>query len=93
MQSICDHCSITLNKNAVLGDTSALNPGGVRIGTPALTTRGFNEEHFRQANNHTQSNSFCKLLLLKIILRICRWQTSCTELFRLPWPFKQRDLS
>lgn len=48
MQTICDHCSITLNKNAVLGDTSALNPGGVRIGTPALTTRGLNEAHFRQ---------------------------------------------
>ena len=47
MQTICDHTSITLNKNAVLGDTSALNPGGVRIGAPALTTRGFNEDHFR----------------------------------------------
>jgi len=48
MQSICDHCSITLNKNAVLGDKSALTPGGVRIGTPALTTRGLKEEDFRQ---------------------------------------------
>lgn len=47
MQTMCDHCSITLNKNAVLGDKSALTPGGVRIGTPALTTRGLNEEHFR----------------------------------------------
>lgn len=48
MQTICDHCSITLNKNAVLGDTSALNPGGVRVGAPALTTRGLTEQHFRQ---------------------------------------------
>jgi len=48
MQSICDHCSITLNKNAVLGDKSALTPGGVRIGTPALTTRGLDENDFRQ---------------------------------------------
>jgi glycine hydroxymethyltransferase len=48
MQTICDHCSITLNKNAVLGDKSALTPGGVRIGTPALTTRGLGEDHFRQ---------------------------------------------
>jgi glycine hydroxymethyltransferase len=37
---------ITLNKNTVPGDRSALAPGGVRIGTPALTTRGFNEGHF-----------------------------------------------
>lgn len=48
MQTICDHCSITLNKNAVLGDKSALSPGGVRIGSPALTTRGLKEAEFRQ---------------------------------------------
>lgn len=48
MQTICDNCSITLNKNAVLGDKSALTPGGVRVGTPALTTRGLKEVHFRQ---------------------------------------------
>ena len=48
MQTVCDNCSITLNKNAVLGDKSALTPGGVRVGTPALTTRGLKEEHFRQ---------------------------------------------
>jgi glycine hydroxymethyltransferase len=48
MQTICDHCAMTLNKNAVLGDKSALTPGGVRIGTPALTTRGLKEGHFRQ---------------------------------------------
>ena len=48
MQTVCDHCAITLNKNAVLGDRSALTPGGVRIGTPALTTRGLNEADFRK---------------------------------------------
>lgn len=51
MQVICDHVSITLNKNSVLGDTSALTPGGVRIGAPALTTRGMNEEHFRKVGD------------------------------------------
>ncbi len=48
MQTVCDHASITLNKNAVLGDKSALTPGGVRIGTPALTSRGLKEGEFRQ---------------------------------------------
>eukprot|EP01147_Barroeca_monosierra_P010736 gene10736-2826_t len=48
MEKVCDKVEITLNKNAILGDRSALAPGAVRIGTPALTTRGFNEEHFRQ---------------------------------------------
>ncbi len=48
MQTVCDNCSITLNKNTVLGDKSALTPGGVRIGAPALTTRGLKEAEFRQ---------------------------------------------
>lgn len=30
------------------GDQSALSPGGVRIGTPAMTTRGCNTEHFKK---------------------------------------------
>ncbi len=28
MEKICDHVSITLNKNAVFGDRSAVTPGG-----------------------------------------------------------------
>jgi len=43
---LCDEVSITLNKNSIHGDTSALTPGGVRIGTPALTSRGMKEEDF-----------------------------------------------
>lgn len=48
MQAVCDAVGLTLNKNSVFGDTSALNPGGVRVGTPALTSRGFLEGDFRQ---------------------------------------------
>ena len=40
MQTVCDKVGITLNKNAIFGDRSAMTPGGVRIGTPAMTTRG-----------------------------------------------------
>lgn len=47
-QLLFDKCSITLNKNAVHGDKSAMNPGGVRIGSPALTTRGMVEGDFRK---------------------------------------------
>ena len=43
---MCDQVDITLNKNSVVGDKSAINPGGVRIGTPALTTRGMKETDF-----------------------------------------------
>mmetsp|Transcript_10347 Transcript_10347/g.14979 ORF Transcript_10347/g.14979 Transcript_10347/m.14979 type:complete len:472 (-) Transcript_10347:815-2230(-) len=47
-QSLFDEVSITLNKNAVHGDKSAMNPGGVRVGTCALTSRGFVEADFER---------------------------------------------
>jgi glycine hydroxymethyltransferase len=37
---------VALNKNTVPGDKSAFIPGGIRIGTPALTSRGFLEKDF-----------------------------------------------
>lgn len=47
-EKMCDAVGITLNKNTVVGDRSAVTPGGVRIGTPALTTRGMKEADFVQ---------------------------------------------
>jgi len=40
LEKVCEMASISLNRNAVHGDVSALSPGGVRIGSPAMTTRG-----------------------------------------------------
>ena len=48
MQVLCDFARITLNKNTVPGDASAMNPGGVRIGSPAMTSRGAQAPHFVQ---------------------------------------------
>ncbi|KAJ9153979.1 hypothetical protein P3X46_027361 [Hevea brasiliensis] len=48
VEKLCDLCNITVNKNAVFGDSSALAPGGVRIGTPAMTSRGLVEGDFEQ---------------------------------------------
>merc|ERR1712203_446114 len=47
VEKVCEVCSISLNRNAVHGDASALSPGGVRIGTPAMTTRGCTTEDFK----------------------------------------------
>merc|ERR1712113_924652 len=46
VEKVCEAASISLNRNAVHGDASALSPGGVRIGTPAMTTRGLREDGF-----------------------------------------------
>jgi len=44
-----EEVGIVLNKNTVPGETrSAFNPSGIRAGTPALTTRGFDEEACEQ---------------------------------------------
>jgi glycine hydroxymethyltransferase len=40
--------SIAINKNTVPGDKSALIPSGIRIGSPAMTTRGCKEGDFLQ---------------------------------------------
>lgn len=44
VEKVLDLMHITTNKNSVVGDKSAANPGGIRLGTPALTTRGMMEE-------------------------------------------------
>merc|ERR1719217_221751 len=48
VEKVCEAASISLNRNAVHGDASALSPGGVRIGSPAMTTRGCGAEEFKK---------------------------------------------
>ena len=45
MEEALEDVGIVLNANTVPGETrSALDPSGFRAGTPALTTRGFEED-------------------------------------------------
>ncbi|XP_027144244.1 serine hydroxymethyltransferase, mitochondrial [Larimichthys crocea] len=47
-ERVLELVSITANKNTCPGDKSALTPGGLRLGTPALTSRQFKEADFEK---------------------------------------------
>jgi len=61
VEKVCEQASISLNRNAVHGDASALSPGGVRIGTPSMTTRGFGPEEFKKVGEYL--DRCCKIAL------------------------------
>ncbi len=47
-ERVLELARVATNKNTVPGDKSALMPSGIRMGTPALTSRGFAEQDFVQ---------------------------------------------
>ncbi|KAI7898123.1 serine hydroxymethyltransferase-domain-containing protein [Cokeromyces recurvatus] len=46
LERVLELVNIAANKNTVPGDKSALIPGGLRVGTPAMTSRGLLEDDF-----------------------------------------------
>lgn len=45
-EAVLEQVGIAINKNTCPGDKSALRPGGLRIGAPALTSRNMKEDAF-----------------------------------------------
>lgn len=50
-EKIAEMCYVSVNKNTIATDKSALNPSGIRLGTSAMTTRGFIENDFEFVAN------------------------------------------
>lgn len=45
---ILDIVGVVVNRNTIPGDKNALDPSGIRLGTPWITQRGFNEKMTRE---------------------------------------------
>lgn len=51
-EEMLDEINITVNKNTIPGEKNSMNvASGVRIGTPAMTSRGFKEKEFEMIAN------------------------------------------
>ena len=51
-QDVLDEIGISLNKNMIPNDTrSPMDPSGIRIGVPAITTRGMKEKEIKMISN------------------------------------------
>jgi glycine hydroxymethyltransferase len=48
VDAVMEKCNIICNKNAVPGDTKPFVPGGIRLGSPFMTSRGLKESDFVQ---------------------------------------------
>ena len=46
MERVLELVGVASNKNTVPGDISAMKSGGLRMGSPAMTTRGLRPEDF-----------------------------------------------
>ena len=47
-EKILESAGIIANRNSISGDTSPFNPSGLRLGAPAVTTKGFKEKEMKK---------------------------------------------
>lgn len=94
VEAVMDEIMVTLNKNTCPGDKSALVPSGVRIGSPAMTSRGLKETEFRQigdfvlrgvdlavqCRDDAKSRGLTKVADFRAVLKEDKWQQKCSVL-------------
>ncbi|KXG48709.1 Pyridoxal phosphate-dependent transferase, major region, subdomain 2 [Penicillium griseofulvum] len=61
VEAVLEQINIACNKNSIPGDKSALTPCGIRIGAPAMSSRGMGVEDFKRIARYIdQSIALCK---------------------------------
>jgi glycine hydroxymethyltransferase len=61
VEAVLEQINIACNKNSIPGDKSALTPCGIRIGAPAMTSRGMGEDDFKRIAGYIdQAITLCK---------------------------------
>ncbi|KAI9728379.1 MAG: Serine hydroxymethyltransferase, cytosolic [Chrysothrix sp. TS-e1954] len=63
VEAVLERVNIACNKNTTPGDKSALSPQGIRIGAPAMTSRGLGEDDFKRIAQYIDT---CIKLVKKI---------------------------
>jgi glycine hydroxymethyltransferase len=46
-EKLAEFCNVSINKNMIATDKSAMSPSGIRLGTSAMTSRGFKNKDFK----------------------------------------------
>ncbi|KAJ5933345.1 Pyridoxal phosphate-dependent transferase major region subdomain 2 [Penicillium verhagenii] len=61
VEAVLEQINIACNKNSIPGDKSALTPCGIRIGAPAMSTRGMSEQDFKRIARYIDTTiTLCK---------------------------------
>ncbi|KAL2835015.1 serine hydroxymethyltransferase [Aspergillus cavernicola] len=61
VEAVLEQINVACNKNSIPGDKSALTPCGIRIGAPAMSSRGMGEEDFKRIAHYIdKAINICK---------------------------------
>jgi glycine hydroxymethyltransferase len=61
VEAVLEQVNIACNKNSIPGDKSALTPCGIRVGAPAMTSRGLGEKDFERIAQYIDTSiNLCK---------------------------------